>query len=324
MLATAGAAVGSRAPREEVLGEILEQIRAVIPFEAMHVSLVDPFDGGHRTLVNHGYSERIIAYVDGDYSVRDPGYASVLRDRRPVRMRDTDFDYRASYSFVEYWGPAGYGDGMTTPLFAADGRYVGLANTSTATEDILTDDVRDFMGLLSGVLGAMVDPLADVDAWLAESTPARRMLVRADGAVMERPEHGTPTPDVPRDVVVGVASSLRASALIVREGLVADPSGRLARIQLMQTRSPRLSHEPVVLATLRDAGPLALTLRETEVLTRLVGGGSNREIADDLQIAPRTVATHVEHLLQKLEVETRTAAAARAIEQGLVRLDLAS
>jgi branched-chain amino acid transport system substrate-binding protein len=58
--------------------------------------------------------------------------------------------------------------------------------------------------------------------------------------------------------------------------------------------------------------PWGLTTREHQVLSGLAAGMTNAEIAEWLDIARRTVATHVEHLLAKLEVPTRSAAVAAA------------
>lgn len=55
-----------------------------------------------------------------------------------------------------------------------------------------------------------------------------------------------------------------------------------------------------------------LTEREVEVLAWLAKGKTNRDIADILQLSPRTVNKHLEHVYVKLGVETRTAAAAMA------------
>ena len=52
-----------------------------------------------------------------------------------------------------------------------------------------------------------------------------------------------------------------------------------------------------------------LTAREAEVLRWVAEGKRNGEIAVILGVAPRTIHKHVEHLLSKLGVETRTAAA---------------
>jgi DNA-binding NarL/FixJ family response regulator len=60
-----------------------------------------------------------------------------------------------------------------------------------------------------------------------------------------------------------------------------------------------------------------LTPREREVLRLLAEGRSDREIAEALSLSSRTVGWHVTHLLTKLGVESRTAAAAYALRHGL-------
>jgi len=52
-----------------------------------------------------------------------------------------------------------------------------------------------------------------------------------------------------------------------------------------------------------------LTLREAEVLYWVVKGKTNRDIGDILGSSPATVKKHLEHVFEKLGVETRTAAA---------------
>ncbi len=58
---------------------------------------------------------------------------------------------------------------------------------------------------------------------------------------------------------------------------------------------------------------LPLTDREREVLVLVTGGKTNGEIAMILTISARTVQKHLEHIFQKLGVETRTAAAVCAL-----------
>lgn len=58
---------------------------------------------------------------------------------------------------------------------------------------------------------------------------------------------------------------------------------------------------------------LELTAREAEVLYWVVQGKTNRDIGDILGTSHRTVTKHLEHVFEKLAVETRTAAAALAM-----------
>jgi DNA-binding CsgD family transcriptional regulator len=58
---------------------------------------------------------------------------------------------------------------------------------------------------------------------------------------------------------------------------------------------------------------LPVTGREREVLALVAAGKTNGEIAAVLAISARTVQKHLEHVFQKLGVETRTAAAVCAL-----------
>ncbi|MBB3387938.1 DNA-binding NarL/FixJ family response regulator [Rhizobium sp. BK275] len=57
-----------------------------------------------------------------------------------------------------------------------------------------------------------------------------------------------------------------------------------------------------------------LTLREAEVLLWVAHGKSNKEIADILDMSPRTVNKHMEQIFNKLAVEKRTSAATLAVK----------
>lgn len=62
----------------------------------------------------------------------------------------------------------------------------------------------------------------------------------------------------------------------------------------------------------RTAHTAQLTLREAEVLQWIACGKTDADVAALLGLSPRTVQKHLEHIYQKLGVETRTAAAMRA------------
>lgn len=59
----------------------------------------------------------------------------------------------------------------------------------------------------------------------------------------------------------------------------------------------------------------ALTEREQEILGWIAHGKTSREIAAILVVSPYTVRKHVEHILEKLNVSTRSAAVARAYQE---------
>jgi RNA polymerase sigma factor (sigma-70 family) len=68
-----------------------------------------------------------------------------------------------------------------------------------------------------------------------------------------------------------------------------------------------------------DRPPLPeVTPREREVLRLLAEGLTNRQIAERLVVSEHTVHRHVTNILRKLELPSRTAAAAHAVRSGLL------
>ena len=57
-----------------------------------------------------------------------------------------------------------------------------------------------------------------------------------------------------------------------------------------------------------------LSSREAQVLHWVSQGKTNKEIGVILELSPRTVQKHLEHIYQKMGVESRTGAAAKAYE----------
>jgi NarL family two-component system response regulator LiaR len=75
----------------------------------------------------------------------------------------------------------------------------------------------------------------------------------------------------------------------------------------------------LIQATTRPTAPGEdLTEREHEVLTLLVEGLNNTEIAEKLVVSPSTIKSHVSNILAKLDVTSRTEAAALAVRHHLV------
>jgi NarL family two-component system response regulator LiaR len=85
------------------------------------------------------------------------------------------------------------------------------------------------------------------------------------------------------------------------------------RVQLAPEAAARLMRE-----VRAPANPEALTERETEILTLVARGKSNRQIASELFVEEKTVKSHISNILRKLGVPSRTQAALHAVRTGLV------
>lgn len=70
----------------------------------------------------------------------------------------------------------------------------------------------------------------------------------------------------------------------------------------------------------RHPARAALSSRELEVLEAVAEGLANRAIARRLHLSEATVKTHLVHVFAKLDVDTRTAAVATAVERALIRM----
>ena len=57
-----------------------------------------------------------------------------------------------------------------------------------------------------------------------------------------------------------------------------------------------------------------LSEREFQIMELVSIGKFNKEIADDLNIKPDTIAKHLQHIFQKLEVQNRTEATLKFLE----------
>jgi HD-GYP domain-containing protein (c-di-GMP phosphodiesterase class II) len=68
----------------------------------------------------------------------------------------------------------------------------------------------------------------------------------------------------------------------------------------------------------RVDGPAGLTRREVEVLRLIARGCSTKQAAARLDISPKTVGTHIEHIYAKIEVSTRAEAGLFAVQHGLL------
>jgi DNA-binding NarL/FixJ family response regulator len=106
---------------------------------------------------------------------------------------------------------------------------------------------------------------------------------------------------------------IRAVRLIAEGGAIIAPTMMPDLLHQME-RMMAAQGSPFLADALQDT----LTEREIEVLRLIAEGCTNQEIASVLIISPTTVKTHVQNILQKLNVSDRTQAAVYAVRSGLI------
>jgi DNA-binding CsgD family transcriptional regulator/tetratricopeptide (TPR) repeat protein len=225
---------------------------------------------------------------------------------------------------------------------AADHLERSRARREPGDHALILEDAASDRGLLEATLdgrlvaGAGVnDPLRAVTAWgsaeadrlVGTHAPERWAAAATALAAVCQPylaayaryreaEARLADPDGRREAERVLRSANEEAGGLGAEPLLADIRilARRARVDLGAHGSPDVERAPAPAST----DPYGLSRREREVLTLLVDGRSNGEIATELFISPKTASVHVTHILDKLGVSSRGAAAAVAIRAGLV------
>jgi DNA-binding NarL/FixJ family response regulator len=202
----------------------------------------------------------------------------------------------------------------------------------------LSDTDQIIRGFSSGAVDYVVKPLRlpEVMARLATHVRNARVARLAQAAVdvagmgtvlldtLGRPAWLSPQVSEWLDQAFGTGASERKAAQqwlteARRGGEASVPMGSNGRLVARHIGQGGLGESMLLLAqtqsdnaAIQRLREIALTPRETEVLSWLAKGKTNRDIADILGMSHRTVNKHLEHVFEKLGVETRSAAAAIA------------
>jgi DNA-binding CsgD family transcriptional regulator len=165
----------------------------------------------------------------------------------------------------------------------------------------------ELAGLLSGDGGGVSAWDEAAGAWAGVSEPyprAQALLHAAEGALAGGDREGAA--DRLREAAA-LAAGLGAGSLADEIALLA----RRARVALGVAGSAGSVASAGSAGSAGVAG-FGLTSRELEVLRLVAAGRSNREIANELFISPKTASVHVSNILGKLGAASRSEAAAKA------------
>ena len=124
-----------------------------------------------------------------------------------------------------------------------------------------------------------------------------------------------------RAAVLLLAQAHAAAATLGARPLAETRTARPARPPPLPARaaSRRSRRRPAAPPDARAADALGLTRRERDVLRLVAAGRSNRQIAEELFISPKTASVHVSNILAKLGVSGRGEAARRGPPAAAVR-----
>jgi predicted ATPase/DNA-binding CsgD family transcriptional regulator len=163
-------------------------------------------------------------------------------------------------------------------------------------------------------------------AWVARVRGQAARAARLLGAAHSlRQALGRPVPESHRGELEADLADARAAlgerafAAAWTEGQALDPQGEIAAI--LGDAPPAAAGAPGRGRRAEPApepAPDPLTRRERQVAALVARGLTNREIARELVITEGTVGVHVEHILAKLELRSRTQVAAWVIQRGLL------
>lgn len=301
---------------------MLEPLRRLLHFDGAWLALRDEDDRGHRSLVSTGWDTRTADYLDGPVLVDEIEQLGMTRSRTPLRVADFPSPASELRSWAECLLPAGYREGLGVCLFAPDGRHLGFLGLFTGSADVPSEADRDLLAVLAPTLAQAVDPLrsAAAAARTVHSATSAVIVTRA-GEVRTLP--GLPGHDALYEgsAVIGAACGVLdgpQTSFLLPASAEEDGFLRVTVLDVPATPAGERPSEVCAIVVLSPCGDLhGLTRRELEVLGLLIAGHRNAEVAHLLVVALRTIATHVEHILFKLDSGSRALAAVRAQRRGL-------
>lgn len=311
---------GSAAPLLDRAQEVLQRLSRCIPSEAAWLALSDPRSNVYATVGSTGLDRSVVEYLDRPAVAREIKLTGVNRNRPPVSVGELPMPADQLSTWAECLAPAGFREGLGVALFEPCGPYMGILSFLFSSDERPSVGMRDRLAKLSPLVARALSPMRSLlaTARLVQGATAGAVLLQ-DGTsypLAGLEDHAVLGADSP---VVGIARETLLAGQVYRSFMWPTPDGPQATGHLRITVLAATEMPALVLGILLVTPGVdcrGLTPRELQVLGLLVDGRSNQQIAKRLAVAPRTIAAHVEHLLDKLDAPTRTLAAVLAEREG--------
>jgi DNA-binding CsgD family transcriptional regulator len=317
-VAVAGRLVDELEHAPDAAEPLLTALAEMASCDSALLAVVDGATGRHRLLANVGYPEAVAEFVVESYPGSCPGYAFTRGVGLPVRMCDIPFDYRQTRAYCEVLGPAGFHEGVTVPLRSGGGEYTGLLTLSSIDRRPASAEALVALSALSSRLASVTRPRrAGAEALFVRAGEVLVTVATGPGRVHLPPGADDDLP-LTRVELLAVAR-LTARSRRDRVGFFHHDRQRRWWAVRAQRTAPAGPTVPDVVLTVREQEPPhGLTVRELEILTLMVRGLPNAEIAARLHTSISTVKTHVEHILAKLGSTSRAGAVGTASDHLLL------
>ncbi|MDK1342103.1 LuxR C-terminal-related transcriptional regulator [Streptomyces sp. 378] len=302
--------------------QALQELARALPLDAATLLALDPLTGTHVQVAGIGYTTETSQALAAEF-VTTPWYRNVVRRALPPSISADTEDpeepgprFRNGWFYAERVRPAGFRDGVTGALRHHD-RRVGLIHLNTESAGTYDTEARHLLASVIPALASFADPVAHAGELHGLPERGAASLVTA-GSVIDLPGRD-------RARVLGDAEFqglLRAFAGTGghRLRLLWPVEGAWYRVTLHRHRpGPGITPDAVLTHETPTELPYGLSPRELEVLTRAATGQTNQAIAQALFLSPRTVHSHIEHVLRKTGAASRAEATALAVRDGLLR-----
>ncbi|GAB6986209.1 helix-turn-helix transcriptional regulator [Nocardioides pyridinolyticus] len=306
---------------------LLERARALVDSldrwllpDAVWLTLSGPGPSAYATVGTTGLEQPVLDYLDCPSDVRRSQLAELSRRARQIGVTELPVADDRQLTWADCCVPAGFRDGLGVPVHEPGGPYLGMLSVLFVSGEPPSSSMRACLTELAPLIARGIAPMRSLlaSARLVQGAVSGLVLLRNDAScplpgLAEHPLLRTGSP------VVELARQALTDGQVFRSFVWPEDGDHGATGHARMTLLAATDAPTSVLGTLLVTPQVdcrGLTPRELEVLGLLVDGHSNQQIARRLCIALRTVAAHVEHILHKLEVPTRTLAAVRAEREG--------